>query len=133
MTVGNSLHGGKGLPYLVPTDICALSDRLILHGFKSPQINIARNLKQKGLSGKSLFAWSLWSSCRSNNRHNLGCAIPKTVNYAEATPSDPFEYRDFAIFPSIPDRMLFRLTSGTVHFVSRAQMDLAKIDIHLEF
>jgi SAM-dependent methyltransferase len=49
MIVGNSLHGGKGLPYLVATDI-VLSQIAILHGFKSPQINIARNLKRR-LSG----------------------------------------------------------------------------------
>lgn len=49
MTVGNSLHGGKGVPYLVATDI-VLSQIALQHGFRLPTIKIARNLKRR-LSG----------------------------------------------------------------------------------
>jgi hypothetical protein len=49
LTVGNSLHGVGGFPFLVPTDLI-LAKIATIHGFEVKQISVARNLKRR-LSG----------------------------------------------------------------------------------
>ena len=57
IVVGNSLHGGKHLPYLIPTDLLvSMIGRVV--GFKLDKVAIARNFRRR-LSGNHFLRESL--------------------------------------------------------------------------